>query len=690
MRQGDPLRLLVISESWNEAEVLTNHLRNAGHLIRPLRVEDEGHLATALRDQDWDLLLYLPDALDLEIASVVSLLSDSGKDVPVIVVADALSTTHKLEILEAGAHDVVPSEPPGLLQKVVHREVEGLRLRRTLHSCQNDLREAEQRCRMLLDNARDAIAYVQEGMHILANPAYLRTFQLTDADEVIGVPLLDVVSSVAHHPLKDLLRATERPGSEAQSLEVRALRSNGEPFLARFEFTPAVLDGEPCIQVVVHDLSPTVALQGQIDDLTRRDPLTGLYNRQHFLKELERNLPTHPGVVYLTIDNLTALRGKLGIAGSDRVLKEMAPLIVRHTQPTDLAANFGDGVFTILAIEGDESRLHVMAEGIRKTLSNCMIEMEGITVNAVSSIGVHPNHLHTKDSRTLLSRVEAAAAAAREGGSKEVMICKSEGGGSKQPPVTEDGGKFLRIALEQKKLFLVYQPIVYLRGNGREIYEVLPRVKGPNGEQSISEQVMQATDNAHLPAAVDRWVISQVMDVLTERQIRGEKPVQLLIGMSRDTLMDETFPTWLREKLKSSKVSAASLVLQTYDILAVDHYLRVLDLIPLLHNLGCSFSLAHCRGSEEVSFQLRQLDADYFKIDGDLIQDLATNHDHQVLVRSLNEQVHSLGKYTLAGSVQDANTLTLLWQYGVDYIQGEYLQKPLQVMDYDFSNLFLE
>ena len=52
--------------------------------------------------------------------------------------------------------------------------------------------------------------------------------------------------------------------------------------------------------------------------------------------------------------------------------------------------------------------------------------------------------------------------------------------------------------------------------------------------------------------------------------------------------------------------------------------------------------------------------------------------------------MHELGKSTLADSVRDANTLSLLWQYGIDYIQGEYLQRPSENMDYDFSNLFIE
>ncbi|CAK0758986.1 multidomain signaling protein FimX [Gammaproteobacteria bacterium] len=688
MKQEEPLRLLIISESWNEAEVLTNHLRNAGYIVRPLRVEDEERLAAVVRDQDWDLLLHLPDdALDVELATVLALLADSRKDIPLIVVSDNISPQRKLEFLEVGARDTVPNTPPGLLQKVVRRELEGLRLRRGFQACQDSLRETERRCRILLNNARDAIAYVQEGAHILANPAYLQMFQFADVDEVIGVPLLDMVPPSTHHSLKNLLRAAERPGGsgEVQSLESQALRSDGGHFLARFEITPTILDGETCIQVVIHDLSPTTEFQDQINELSHRDFLTGLYNRQYFLQELNRTLPNKPGMIYLTVDNLATLRNKLGIAGTDQALKEIANIIIRHTESSDLVANFSDGVFTILATQGEEFRLRTLAERIRKKLSHEMIEVGGLSVNVSASIGFHHSNLDVKDSQTLLTRLEAAALAAREGKGTGIMVCFED---SKKSNV-EESISIVKTALERNQFFFLYQPIVYLRGDGRELYEVFSRLAGPNGGQPIPAQVMRLINDTHLPSAVDRWTISRLLEVISNRQTRHGKPLQVLVGLSLDTLLDEAFPSWLGGKLKSLGVPPASLILQVDDNLVVDHYLRMRFLIPSLHGLGCSFALSNYRGSA-VSSQLSQLSVDYFKIDGSIIRDLAINHEHQFLVRTINEQVHELGKHTLAESVRDANTLSLLWQYGIDYIQGEYLQKPSETMDYDFSNLFIE
>ena len=134
----------------------------------------------------------------------------------------------------------------------------------------------------------------------------------------------------------------------------------------------------------------------------------------------------------------------------------------------------------------------------------------------------------------------------------------------------------------------------------------------------------------------------------------------------------------------------SSLVLQIRGTLAERNMPRVRDLITQLRGMGCSFALSHCLKAEGNDSPLRQLDVDYFKIDGDLIRNLLSNSGNQTLVRTLNGQVHNIGKRTIAESVSDANTLSLLWQYGVDFIQGDYLQIPSESMEYEFSSTSLD
>ena len=80
------IRLLVIEESANDAEVILNTLRKARYPIRPIHVEDDEDLQEALEDQEWDLIISVPEVGDFTVPQVCEMVKSSGQDIPIIVV----------------------------------------------------------------------------------------------------------------------------------------------------------------------------------------------------------------------------------------------------------------------------------------------------------------------------------------------------------------------------------------------------------------------------------------------------------------------------------------------------------------------------------------------------------------------------------------------------------------------------
>jgi multidomain signaling protein FimX len=73
------------------------------------------------------------------------------------------------------------------------------------------------------------------------------------------------------------------------------------------------------------------------------------------------------------------------------------------------------------------------------------------------------------------------------------------------------------------------------------------------------------------------------------------------------------------------------------------------------------------------------------KIDGSYTQDLSRQENQEAL-KQLLAQLHEQAKQTIVPFVDSATVLATLWQAGVGYIQGQYLQGPSQSMDYNFSS----
>lgn len=78
---------------------------------------------------------------------------------------------------------------------------------------------------------------------------------------------------------------------------------------------------------------------------------------------------------------------------------------------------------------------------------------------------------------------------------------------------------------------------------------------------------------------------------------------------------------------------------------------------------------------------------DFLKLDGTLalVNDNSRGGDTVDTLRDLNAVAHDRNILTIAKSVEDANVLAPLWNIGVDYIQGYFLQEPTESLSYDFS-----
>ena len=103
----------------------------------------------------------------------------------------------------------------------------------------------------------------------------------------------------------------------------------------------------------------------------------------------------------------------------------------------------------------------------------------------------------------------------------------------------------------------------------------------------------------------------------------------------------------------------------------------------------------HCRtalegfGLEQNTYQsLKHLDVDFVKVHMNLVQGLAQNVENQEKIKAIAEEVSNDGRQSIAAFVEDANSLAVLWQCSVDFIQGHFLQQPEVDLSYDFEEGF--
>jgi len=203
-RSDGMLRLLLVDDSLTEADKVTNTLRSAGHAVRASREDTLNGIEQALTQQTWDLLICRAALTSVPPRELLNFIHRLGRDLPCIVLTSGQDDTEELYDLDV--QDIIQASDSKRLQFSVQRELKNLFNRRSARRNERALRESEKRSRLLLESSKDAVAYMHEGMHIYVNSAYLDLFGYEEAEDIDGLPILDLIAADDQNTFKSIFR----------------------------------------------------------------------------------------------------------------------------------------------------------------------------------------------------------------------------------------------------------------------------------------------------------------------------------------------------------------------------------------------------------------------------------------------------------------------------------------------------
>jgi len=692
--QGNIIRLIVVEESANDAELILNALRKARFPIRPRHVEDAEDFQKALSEQEWDMVISVPFVGDFTVKEIAELIKNSKQDIPLIVLTRKFAAESLVELLSNGARQVLPSENDTCLQIAVRKELEDLENRQSLRRVEQLYRQSQQHNKILLETSRDAISYVHDGMHIHANPAYLEMFGYQSLDELEGMPVMDLVAAENHTKFKEFMREymtdENQQDRDIELIGVRNAKGKKAKFKLKMEVSQALYDNERCIQIIIRDQSDnSKELEKKLKEMSKLDQVTGLYNSQYFLQLLEKALSkvieshTRSLVLYLQLDNFSKVREQIGIAGCDPILANVAKSLKTVVEEIAIA-RFGEYAFTLLLHDSDTNSAQDFAEKLRRTVENCVTEVDEKSIVVTCSVGIAQVLASAGTPQSVLSDAHAACKSAVQQGGNRVEIYKAivkAGGGE---DALKDVTKLIETAEEEKRLSLVFQPVVSLRGEVEEIYEVFLRMVDTAGTNVPAGTLFAAAEKANLSIKLDKWVLKEAAQICLKRQKSGHK-TNFFIKLSDQVVKDETIVLYINKLLRASHLSGEHFTIEISEATAISQVKYAKTFVMQLKKMGCRTALEHFGTSLNSETILKHLPVDFVKIDSSYAKGLSSNAEHQNSVKNIVEMVHSYEKKTIAEAVEDANSLTVLWQCEVDFAQGHYIQEPLDTLDYDFT-----
>jgi diguanylate cyclase (GGDEF)-like protein/PAS domain S-box-containing protein len=678
------VRLLLLEDSQNEAERLISLFRNAGHATRAHRLTSSDDLAEALQ-QTWDLLIAAPHSQNLEPAEALNAIRRQGKDLPFLQLVAGNDAEAITEAMLLGAQDGVPADDDERLMLVAQRELKNLEERRARRAAEVALREAEKRCQLLLDSSVDAITYVHDGMHIYVNRAYVELFGFPDADDIAGMPMIDLIQGSDQATFKDFLKTYQQSGEEHAELLCGGVRDDGSRFRARMTFSPATYDGEPCTQVVIRAESDNSELEEKLREISSQDLVTGLYNRVHMLEQLDRACEravkgsSTTTLALLRIDRYAGLLSEIGLADGDLLLADCASLLRQHFGERALLARFADDTFAALLADATPAQAEDSLQGLLKKVEGHLFDIGGRTVQITLSIGVAGISEQSAQAQLVVERALRCIDQLPKGNS---LKCYDP---AEELAAAASRGNLVAMvqqALDSNGFQLLFQPIISLHGDEREHYEVSLHLNNPQGEPVPPAEFIAAAEQAGLASKVDRWLLLNAIRQLCEQRAKGHN-TRLFIPLGAASLQDPTLLPWLSAALKAARLPADALILQLGEPDAIAYLKQARELAKGLAELHCKLCLDRFGGALNPFNTLRHLPADFVKLDGALLKELS-EAEQQEQLKSMIGSLHAEAKLTIVPSVDSASVLTTLWQTGVNYVQGLYLQGPSPRMDYEF------
>ncbi|MFP1681468.1 EAL domain-containing protein [Alloalcanivorax sp. C16-1] len=680
----DTLRLLIAHDSQDEAEQLMNALRNAGRATRAQLALNEDDLVRALKGGAWELMLCRPRFGDGSFESAMAHINRLGKALPVVLLSDDYNATIVRDAYNAGARAVAPKDDRELLMQCVDRLMEFLRLRKELQHSEITRHEAEKRLRLLMDQSRDAIAYVLDGMHIHANDNYARMFGYDDADELAGVPIMDMVSASDHDRLKTLLRNRAQDQSQTNELECRGVHTDGKEFDANFIFSPSTFDGEACTQIVIRAASlDESALQERLHEISQTDQVTGLYSRTWFMEQLDQAVSDAArqgqlaAVLYLRLDDFEQHQSSLGMEGADDALRAVADWLRGHCGDAKLARVDGED-FAVLKPVNDIDEAAALAETLRAGIETLMPEVAARTVHITASLGVAFAREDARSSQDILTKaLKCCNQAQRQNDEQGNAIKIHDPMDDVAAGSNEAVALSIRQALEKGSFRLRYQPLMSLRDDGEQIFEVFVHMPQKQGDDLAAAAFMPVAADQGMAGKVDRWVVLNAMRAAAAH----EEKITLLVNLSGYSLGEPGLAEWLSKAMRAARLSGEQVIFQFSEGDTVNYLKQAGAFAQAMRKLGCGLSISRFGGSLDPFKLFEHIPATMVKFEGSFTQELGKTESRERFAE-LIQQVQNSGRRTLVGFVESAAQMQTLWTLGgVDYLQGYYLQAPMDRLE---------
>lgn len=683
------LNLLVIDGDQLYAERLVTLLSNYYSEVNLGFLDDRKELIKTLR-HSWDVLVF-GQAYDMSFTDVVGIVQEQNIDLPTIcLMSDEMATTGRNEeglpaIIDGNMVKALLAERETQVVLAICLAHENLKTRRQFAGLRHVLAEAEQRANILIKNSKSAVAYIDEGIHIFANDPYLELFGYDSMEEIMGVPVIDLIAGGDNiKGFKQFLRRFDKGNRDQVEFKFESRRRDDSTFEAKLQLAAATYEGEPVTQIIIQQNNANAAdIAKQLEAAQRKDSLTGLDNRQGFEATFSSvynqvmDNDDRAALLYIRLDNIGKINSSLGLQGVDTTVKQVAYTLDEYFAD-NYVSRFGDTTFAVLVEDTNEAKIKQQADDLRQKIADMLIEVAKRSTTTTVSIGVVMIDRNAPAKEIVIERAIDAM--------NHVMIeTKNAGNGvhlydPSQHANSDDTAlaEYLVNAISHSRFELLYQPIYDIETDRSDIFEVYLRLPLADGTSMTPDEFMSVAKSNQLLEKIDRWVLINACKQLSI--VRKQHPQsRVIVQLTSASLADNKLASVVSQLIKAVGGAPGALTLQFNEQDIVDYLAVAKKQFLALSKVDCRLSI-HNFGATTKSIDTAEfVQPNMVRLARSYIEDLS-NAENFETVKSLVAKANEQGFGVLMPYIEDAATMSVAWSVGARYLQGYYLQVPSKMM----------
>lgn len=560
--------------------------------------------------------------------------------------------------------------------------MEELKYQIDLLSAMNEkLSREEKMLRLICETSNNAFLYynfADDSFQTIANWNHFFGFTVKDAHDLNR--LYDCVEEQCVIPLREIL-FIENQNLQSQSLEVRL---KDKRICVEVEVN-VVYDeaGNPTDKIVrLKDVTKLSAQNDELTYLAYYDMLTGLYNRNYFVrlvsdfirKAQEENSTV--AVMFIDFDDFRRINDGMGIIVGDELVQMFGQFLSELMGDYIVASHFNGDVYCLGIYDPCGARsVETVYKTIRERLKNPFILSGGQKILITVSVGVAEYPEAAGGTLELINCAEIVMFKAKTMGKNKILYY--DGTILDEFLKKANIENQLKNAVFQQNFTMYYQP--QFRTNDRKLrgVEALIRWKDDDGKMISPSVFIPIAEKSGTIVPIGTWIIEESLQTYAEWKRKYHYPLVMSLNISAIQYRQPDFIEQVLHLMEKYDIAPSEIELEITESVLIDDFTEVTEKLSVLRDIGIKISLDDFgTGYSSLSY-LKGLPIDTLKIDKSFIDTVVTDENTRIITESIIYMVKKLGYETIAEGVETEEQYRYLNEIDCDNIQGYLLGKPM-------------